>query len=119
MFRLRWHGWRLQYETRRQVSRTPGGNIHHARTGAGGERWAGSGMCSNFCGKLRDRAGLHQCSANRIANKIVRNRLLAEADFSFRWMYVDVHFSAGQLQKQKHDWENHRWEDIAISLDDG
>ena len=54
-------------------------------------------MRVNFGRELRHRASFHQRGADGIANKIVQDLLLAEADLGLRRMDIDVHFSGGHF----------------------
>ena len=80
------------------------------------EARAGRGVGMNFSGELRHGAGLHQRSPNRVAHKIVHNRLLAESDLRLRRMDVYIYLRIGQLQKNQDYGINRRRKDVAISL---
>src|SRR5439155_14281517 len=110
---------RLQRESRgrsRSVKRAPGGNVNHGGARSGRERRAGRRVGVNFSGELRYRAGLHQGGANRVAHEVMHGSLLAKPDFGFRGMNVDVHLSAGQLQKQEYHREHRGRNNVTVSL---
>ena len=69
--------------------------------------------------ELRHRTRFHQRGAHRVAHEIMHHALLAEADFGLRRVHIDVHFAAGQIEKQQHHRENRGRQDVAVSLDDG
>ena len=83
------------------------------------QRGAGGRVGADLDRELRHRARLHQRGAHRVAHEIVHHALLAEADFGLRGMHIDVHFAAGQVEKQQHHRENRGRQDVAVGLDDG
>ncbi len=76
-------------------------------------------MGADFDRELGHGACFHQRGADRVAHEIVHHALLPKADFGFRRVHVDIHFAAGQIEKQQHHREDGGRQNVAISLDDG
>ena len=76
-------------------------------------------MGADFDRELGYGTRFHQRGANRIAHEIMHHALLAKADFGLRRVHIDVHFAAGQIEKQQHHRENRGRQDVAVGLDDG
>src|SRR5208282_1701595 len=79
-------GWRRNGWVQAEILRLGRGvemlpRCRNLRPRAGSQRRAGRRMGGNFCGELRNRTSFHQRGAYRIADEIMRHRLLAEADF--------------------------------------
>src|SRR5438270_13630824 len=80
------------------------------------QRLAGSGLRADLAGKLRHRPRLHQGGANAVANEVMDERLLAEANLSLGGMNVNIHLARRHLQEKQHHRKNGRRNDVAISL---
>ena len=83
------------------------------------KRWAGGGVGADLDRELRHWTRFHQRGAHRIAHEIMHHALLAKTHFGLRWVHIDVHFAAGQVEKQQHHRENRGRQNVAVGLDDG
>ena len=72
---------------------------------------AGQGGSEAGCG-----ASLHERGANGVADEVVDEAGLAEADLGLGGMDVDVDLLRGHLEEEQDDGEGGGWEDVAIGF---
>ena len=68
--------------------------------------------------EARGRAGADQGSAQAVADEVVDAVLLAEADFGFGRMNIDIHLFRRHLQEEQDDGEGGWRNDVAVGLAD-
>jgi hypothetical protein len=73
-------------------------------------------VSANLGYELGHGAGFHQCGAHRIADEIVHHAPLAETNFGFRGMNVDVDFSRRHFEEQQHHGIDRGRNNVAIGL---
>ena len=76
-------------------------------------------MRANLGYELGHGTSFHQSGAHRVADEIVHHAPLAEANFRFRGMNVDVDFARRHFEEQQHDGINRGRNNVAISLGEG
>ena len=64
-------------------------------------------------------AGLHERGADGVADEVVDEAGLAEADLGLGGMDVDVDLLRRHLEEEKDDGEGGGWEDVAVGLGEG
>ena len=72
------------------------------------------GGCKAGC-----RTGLNESSADCVADEVVNEAGLTEADFGLGGMNVDVDLLRGHLEVEEGDGKGCRWKDVAVGLGDG
>ena len=82
--------------------------------GGGGARAFSEGLQ-----KAGGGAGLHQRDADTFSDEVVDERLLAEANFGFGRVDVDIDLVGRHFEKKKDDGERSRRNDVAVGLHDG
>ena len=83
--------------------------------GAGGA----VGAAGEGGGEAGGGAGLHERGADGVADEVVDEAGLAEADFGFGGVDVDVDLLRGHLEEEEDDGEGGGWEDVAVGLGEG
>jgi hypothetical protein len=95
-------GWRI-------VASRQGAYVEERAGGTVGAAGEGSGEAG--CG-----TSLQECGADGVADEVVDEAGLAETDFGFCGMDVDVDFLRRHLEEEQDDREGRGGEDVAIGL---
>jgi hypothetical protein len=87
--------------------------------GIGDERGGGARRVGEGREEARSGAGFHQRDAGAFAYEVVDEGLLAETDFGFCGMDVDVDFMGRHFEEEQDDGERGGRDDVAVGLNDG
>ena len=83
------------------------------------ERGTGGGLRIECSQKSGGRPGLDERHAQAVADKVVNQRLLAEAHLSLGRVHVHIHLFGRHFEEQEHDWKAGGRNHIAIRLREG
>src|ERR1700733_14541201 len=97
-------------EERRCGTTAQRADIDKERTGSS------MGAAGEGCGEARGGARLHESGAYSVADKVVHEAGLAEADLCLCWVNVYVDLLRRHLEEEQDDGKGGRWEDVAVCL---